>query len=256
MSGPSPNALDLRWCIGQVRVRVSPTFWFASAILGIRYYADPEGGGLGFFLFWMAAVFVSVLLHELAHAAVTRAFGAPAEVVLYALGSRTLGLETIPQRGRRLLAHLAGVVVQGVILALVWLVTLIPFPESLQQSGWAGILGTALIMLVWINYYWALLNLLPIWPLDGGHICVEIGEAILGRRGRVLALILSLLAVAYLAVREVLQLRHHLELRYDPRYVIYLQADVVHLLFCFLFWLRGFEALWGSRQADQEVRPS
>jgi membrane-associated protease RseP (regulator of RpoE activity) len=253
MAGPSPNALDFRWRIGQIHIRVGPTFWFASAVLGIRYYADPEGGGLGFFLFWMAAVFVFVLLHELAHAAITRAFGAPAEVVLYALGSTTIGLEAIPQRGRRLLAHLVGVVVQGVILALVWSVTLIPFPESLQQSGWEAPLGTALVMLVWINYYWALLNLLPIWPLDGGQICVEIGEALLGRRGRVFALVFSLVVVGLIAIGVALQLSLHLQLRYDPRYVIYLQSDLVHLLFCFLFWLRGFEALWGSQSARSPV---
>jgi Zn-dependent protease len=248
MAGPSPNALDLRWRLGKVQVRVSPTFWFASAVLGIRYYADPEGGGLGFFLFWMAATFVSVLLHELAHAAVTRAFGAPAEVVLYTLGSTTIGLETIRQRSRRLVAHLPGLIVQGIILALIWAVPLMPFPEHWHESGSA--IGTALAMLLWINYYWALLNLLPIWPLDGGHVCVEIGEGLLGRRGRVLALVLSLLVVGLITVGVALQLSLHLGYRYDPRYVIYLQADVVQLLFCFLLWLRGFEALWGARTAD------
>jgi stage IV sporulation protein FB len=241
---PHPTAFDLRLRVGSIPVRVNPTFWIAAALLGIRYYADPEQGGIGFFLFWIAGAFVSLLLHELAHAAVVRAFGAPAEAVLGGLGGVTAAIGTLDSRGRRLVAIVAGFVPQVGIIALVWILTLLPFPQVLVERGWAAPIATALAMLVWINYYWALLNLLPLWPFDGGQFTGEVAEALLGRRGRTLALVLSLIVAAILAVGVAFQLTLHLDDRFNPRYVLYLQADAVHLIFCFLLWLQSFQALW------------
>ena len=73
LSEPSRTPLDLRGRLGKFPVRVNPLFWLSAAALGVRYYADPVEGGAGFFLFWIAAAFGSVLLHELGRAAVTRA---------------------------------------------------------------------------------------------------------------------------------------------------------------------------------------
>jgi stage IV sporulation protein FB len=238
------TAFDLRLRVGPIRVRVNPAFWISSALLGIRYYADPDQGGIGYFLFWIAAAFVSLLLHELGHAAVVRAFGVPAEAVLGGLGGVTPALGSLEPRWRRLLALLAGPMVQLGVIALVWVLTLLPFPQTFAERGWAAPIATAVAMFFWINYYWLLLNLLPLWPLDGGQFTGEIAEACLGRRGRTLALVLSLLVAAMLAIGVTLQLTLHLANRYDPRYVLYLQSDVIQLIFCFLLWLQGFQALW------------
>jgi membrane-associated protease RseP (regulator of RpoE activity) len=40
---------------------------------------------------------------------------------------------------------------------------------------------------VWINLGWGVLNLLPILPLDGGHITSSLAEMVAGRRGRIAA---------------------------------------------------------------------
>ena len=48
---------------------------------------------------------------------------------------------------------------------------------SQRATGWAGtneFTALAYVFLVWINLVWALVNLLPVMPLDGGQICREL----------------------------------------------------------------------------------
>ena len=42
---------------------------------GVRHYGDPETGNFAWFAFWMAAVLVSILIHELGHVLVGRLLG-------------------------------------------------------------------------------------------------------------------------------------------------------------------------------------
>jgi membrane-associated protease RseP (regulator of RpoE activity) len=44
---------------------------------------------------------------------------------------------------------------------------------------------------VWVNLGWAVLNLLPILPMDGGHIAASLAEMVAGRSGRIAARVLS-----------------------------------------------------------------
>jgi membrane-associated protease RseP (regulator of RpoE activity) len=45
---------------------------------------------------------------------------------------------------------------------------------------------------LWVNLGWGVLNLLPILPLDGGHILASVAEIVAGRRGRFAARIFSI----------------------------------------------------------------
>jgi membrane-associated protease RseP (regulator of RpoE activity) len=45
--------------------------------------------------------------------------------------------------------------------------------------------------IVWVNLGWAVLNLLPILPMDGGHIAASLAEMVAGPKGRVAARVLS-----------------------------------------------------------------
>lgn len=245
---PPATRFDVRGRVGGLPVRVNPGFWVAAAALGVRYYADPEAGGPGYFLFWLLAAFIAVLMHEFAHAVVARAFGASPHVFLYGLGGLTTDLDAIPQRGRRILARLAGSLVSFILVALIWGITFLPFPHGFH--GWETPLGTGLALFLWANYYWGLWNLLPLWPLDGGQVARDVLEGLFGRRGRGLAIFLSIVVTAVLAVGIVMQLTLHLEFPYHPRYAIYLQSDLILLVFCFLLWLRAFQALWSGGQAE------
>jgi stage IV sporulation protein FB len=55
--------------------------------------------------------------------------------------------------------------------------------------------------LLWINIFWGLVNLLPIWPLDGGQISREICQAYRGQEGQRLSLLISLFTAGAFAGR-------------------------------------------------------
>jgi Zn-dependent protease len=249
LSEPRPTRLDLHLHLGGVPVRINPLFWAASAILGIRYYADPEAGSIGYSAFWMAAVLAFVLLHEMGHVLVGRLFGMRGEVVLYGLGGLTLGVEGLPRRWQRGVVLLAGPLVGLLVLAAVWGLTGLPIAAAIRDPAWRAVVANGLAIVVRINYYWAVLNLLPLWPLDGGRIACEVGEGLFGRWGRVAALCLCILTVGVLVVGVVLSMSWRANFTLDPRYFLVMEERSIWLLFCFLLWLRSFRALWPEEQA-------
>jgi Zn-dependent protease len=121
---------------------------------------------------WVVIVFVSVLVHELGHAAAFRAHGQQPSISLIALVGLTYGDRPLRTRRQQIVVSLAGPLTQIVVLGLParWLY------DSGRLDGsdfWRRVVyDVALVSLVW-----GVANLLPILPLDGGHIC----EAIVGR---------------------------------------------------------------------------
>jgi Zn-dependent protease len=244
---PRPNRWDLRWRLFGTEFRVHPLFWVSCAALGVRYYHDPDFGGVGTFVFWMAAAFVCLLLHELGHVAAAQCFGARPRVVLGGLGGRTFGTEGL-RRGQRALVLLAGPLVTFAIVGVLLAITLLPFPDWARERGWASAVGNGWWVLTWGNLVWGVLNLLPLWPLDGGQVACEAGEGLAGRRGVSLALLLSVVMAGALTLYVLSWAQTHLTERYrfDPHYPLYLGYSLILLLYCFVFWVSGFKALWGA----------
>lgn len=159
-------------------------------------YGPDSPGLLPLLLLWALCVLASILVHELGHAFAFRACGIHAAVVLYHFG----GL-AIPLGGRRdlrsasrlsgkenLVIAAAGPAAQLLLAAVVIVATraagyrLDLLPPGI---GWIpGVLGGDVIervglyavvnFLVWPSVAWALLNLIPVWPLDGGQIAREL----------------------------------------------------------------------------------
>ena len=251
LDAPRATRFDLCWRVGGVPFRITPLFWFSCALLGLRYCADPEGGSLGYFLFWMVASCGSVLLHELGHLLVGRLFGMQAETILYGLGGMTTGVEALGCRWQRLLVLLAGPAVQLLFVSLLWGITWLPFPQVFRDWGWQALIANGLFILLWINLYWAILNVIPLWPLDGGRVACEIGEAIFGPKGRSLGLSLSIVCAGLLALAATLQLSWRLSFPFDPRYLLYLTEYCISILYLFLLWLRNFSELWNVNKKWQ-----
>jgi membrane-associated protease RseP (regulator of RpoE activity) len=63
----------------------------------------------------------------------------------------------------------------------------------------------ALMMLIMINFYWAMLNLLPVWPLDGGQITRDLCNMISPRQGMTVSLWISIATAVLLCVNVALQ---------------------------------------------------
>jgi stage IV sporulation protein FB len=230
-------------------IRIHPLFWCSAAALGVRYFADPENGSIGYFVFWMAGVSFCVLLHALGEIFVGRIFGMRGEILLYGLGGRTTGVESLPRCRKRITVLLAGPIVLFLLVAGLWGITeSVPFPDFLIDWGWQTPIANGAAILVRIGLYWGLLNVLPLWPLAGGQIAVDLGETFFGKRGRTIALVSSLGVIAYLCIWTVFQKSYYLGFHYDPHYLLHLVEGFVLLVFCYVLWMLNFKVLWQGNQ--------
>ena len=81
---PGPTQGDIHFKLLGMPIRIHPLFWLVAVILGAN------SGGVIEVLIWVAAVLVSILIHELGHALVIRAFGFHPWIVLYGMGGLTI----------------------------------------------------------------------------------------------------------------------------------------------------------------------
>jgi Zn-dependent protease len=159
----APTPFDLNFSVFGIPVRVHPLFWVISTILGWHGGRDPKWTVL-----WVACVFISILIHELGHALTARSFGWPPHIVLYSFGGYasfqpTYGYST----GRSILVSFAGPGAGFVFYGIIRAVEYLLIQQDVELSRYTLI---ALDDLEFINLWWGLVNLLPVYPLDGGRI--------------------------------------------------------------------------------------
>lgn len=170
----------LRFTLLGFPVVIHWVFWVTMAMLGGAFSANtPEA--MQRVLAWVAAGFVSIMIHELGHALAMRRFGArQVHIVLHGFG----GCAAPDRRFGRLHDFLisgAGPALQIIAGIAAWLLMKNWQPEAALGRYF---LGSFFI----VSLYWAILNLFPIIPLDGGHLM----RAILGPQRLRIALIISL----------------------------------------------------------------
>ena len=231
MFGEPPRSdYDVRFTLFGFPVRISPWFWIILAIFGMQNEINDMQIWLMQILCWVAAAFVSILVHELGHALVlSKYFGARTWIVLYGMGGlachdqryskripQTMGEIAIsaagPFAGFALVAALILVLIAcgiPVIGSIEYYAGLIPFPYMYADlSGFSSVLPKHIwVMLVlFVNYlffislFWGMFNLLPIYPLDGGQISREIFLTFDRRSGVVNSLWLSVIVGCGIAV--------------------------------------------------------
>lgn len=159
------------------RMKVHPSWLFALGLIVIWLLSaggPPLALGAPEPIRWLAALaaaalfFLSVVVHELAHAVAARSQGIPvSEVTLHIFGG-TAALEQDPPSARaEALAAVAGPVASaslGGILLLLGAAFVSLGPGPLQVLAELGLgLGT-------VNLLLALVNLVPAFPMDGGRI--------------------------------------------------------------------------------------
>jgi Zn-dependent protease len=170
---PAETQFDLRWRMFGIPVRVHPMFWLVTAILG--WDLVQAAGGVRLLVVWIACVFVSVLLHELGHVFVGQFFGSRGNIVLYSFGGLAIGSNRLSNLWQRIAVCLAGPLVNLIVWGLLtWALARSPRDVLLELNTRQWLVGLGIDFLLGINLYWALLNLLPVWPLDGGQIAREL----------------------------------------------------------------------------------
>jgi len=158
--------------------------WSAGFVIAFIVMTSSGPGGEGFVggLIFALLIMGSILVHELGHAVAGRHFGLrPRAILLHGFG----GLCQYERAPRGLVGvfvsaagPVAGLALGGVALLLGWKV------------------------LAWVNLFWSVFNLLPMFPMDGGHIVRHAIEPRWGARRadkitRVLSLVTAALAGAW-----------------------------------------------------------
>ncbi len=172
----------IQFSLFKIPIRVELWFWLTMAFIGDVIRVD---GKEAFFLLllFMIAGFISILVHELGHALTAKAFGKRVEIVLQAFGGYASYSGGAPlDRTRTFLVTAAGPALQIVLGVVVYL-----FAQSLP--GMSPQAAYFVERLYAISFIWAILNLLPVLPLDGGRLL----QTILGPSRIKLTLLISIL---------------------------------------------------------------
>lgn len=185
---PAATPYDLRFRLG-FPVRIHPLFWLGSLVLGWGVGNNRDR------LLWVVCVLVSILVHEYGHAVVAwLTTGQTPRVVLHVMGGLCVYNSERQSTWQRLAVLLcgpgAGFVLAVLVLEVARAVYDLTFGDFLDLLGWGdGEINPAVLpfflspspprlMILWflfqINLLWGLINLLPIYPLDGGQIAGEI----------------------------------------------------------------------------------
>ncbi|RYD34746.1 MAG: hypothetical protein EOP85_19565 [Verrucomicrobiaceae bacterium] len=183
-----PEAYMFRFSVFGIPVEVQPFFWITLAILGASGDLDSASGIFKIVLFVLAG-FISVLVHELGHALTARRFGANVYIVLQAFGGYAAYSGVRLGRKQSFLITAAGPAIQIVLGLLVWGLLMV-LPEMHSY-------GTHFLqMLMIISIFWAVLNLLPVVPLDGGQMM----HAVLGPARIKITLWITIITAIFVAV--------------------------------------------------------
>jgi Zn-dependent protease len=209
---PSRTQFDLNWRMFGIPVRVHPMFWLTAILLGWSGTMDRHGVamtlGMAFLLVWVACVFVSILVHELGHVVMGQLFGTRGHIVLYGFGGLAVGSNALSNRWKRIAVCFAGPLAGFVLLGLVVgiLVVLVSQHWLVQPEGGANkweaqpFVLEAFSDLIEINLFWGLVNLLPIWPLDGGQISRDVFGWVMPRSGTRVSLVVSGIVAGLIAL--------------------------------------------------------
>jgi Zn-dependent protease len=202
LAEPPRTQFDLNFQVLGFPVRVHPLFWLVGFLLGYGLAAaEPMN-----LVIWFVALFGSILVHELGHALMIRRFGRDAYIVLYAMGG--LAIEGRPQSSfgspwsfesysgfqprprspqEQILISAAGPGIQFLLAGLVVVAIyathgrveigfqrfMLDLDVELGQAVATNSLTVLAELLLIINIFWALMNLLPVLPLDGGQIALQ-----------------------------------------------------------------------------------
>jgi stage IV sporulation protein FB len=152
--------------------------------------------GIHYALLWIPILFMSVLVHELAHAAMIAILGfGSSHVILTGMGGVTVNARRA-RPWQNLLISLAGPVSSFALAFLcAWLFGMFEVMRTDRM------LVALIPNLVAANIWWGLFNLIPLPPLDGGHALRDLCRLFLSEiRSFVVAIWVGMIAGVALVV--------------------------------------------------------
>jgi Zn-dependent protease len=177
MTGAAPGAPTLR-CVARahfrifgIPIRVEPFFFIVVALFGINL--EPLWTVFAF----VAVAFVSVLVHELGHAVTYRLLGQRSAIVLHGFGGFTVpagGGRQVLSKPKSVMVSISGALTQLILLGIPFRLLANSDMGTEEHIRWFFDGGFSwwpiASLMATVSIWWALFNLLPIRPLDGGHV--------------------------------------------------------------------------------------
>ncbi len=209
---------------GRIPIAIHPLFWLFAALIGWL-----NGGSLIGMFIWIGIIFFSVLIHEFGHALTAVFFKQKANIQLVALGGLTSFEGPKLKFWQQFLITLNGPVFGFMIFVGATLLL------KLDWTNWPVVH----LILRWTqlaNLFWAVVNLLPVMPLDGGQLLRIVLEAFFGIKGFRASLLVGSVIATLIAF-----------------YFFLIQAFLVGAFF-FLFAFQSFDMWRKSRHATLDDR--
>lgn len=173
------------FALGNIPVRVHLQFLFLSAFIMMN------AGDARLILSGVVIIFASVLLHELGHALMGKAFGLQPQIDLHGMGGTTSWAHKNVSSGAKILISLAG---PGTGIVIGSILKYGPFFNGHLSPLAHGIID----QIIFVNLGWGVLNLLPMLPLDGGNVMHQLIAIITRTDGerpaRIISIIVGVLA--------------------------------------------------------------
>lgn len=174
--------------IFNIPVRVEPWFWITLALIGGGLGANTKEALIGV-MFFVVAGFISVLVHELGHALSARHFGNRVHIVLQAFGGYAAY-----QGGRNTRKNTFLITAAGPAIQIALGVATLAFAKQFDAMNPRAL--DFLKDLYIISFFWAIFNLMPILPMDGGRMM----ETLLGPRNIKITLIVSMVTAIFVGI--------------------------------------------------------
>lgn len=174
---------------GKIPIRIFPFFWLLIFMIG--WFSS--GTIIGTVL-WALIIFFSILIHEYGHALTALAFGQQAEIDLVGLGGLTRRTGAPLKRWQEFLIVLNGP------LAGFFLFFFVDYLALFTQVDHLNLVAYSLQIAMYVNLIWNALNLLPVQPLDGGHLLKILLEGALGLKGVKISFLISIVLATALSL--------------------------------------------------------
>jgi stage IV sporulation protein FB len=227
---PARSPYDWHFELFRYPVRVTWLFWVVSAFWGFgwaqmwdefyAFHGMDSPGVLPILLIWVGVCFLSILIHELGHSLAMTWYGESSYIVLYHFGGLAIsnGYGSWKRGGRRpidqIVISAAGPGLQltfGLAVAAIAMLSglhigttagfvqgWLPLPHgTVSTSAFA----TAFIdSAVYTSVFWAILNLVPVLPMDGGRIAESLFRMYGAMQASRDAIVLSIIVAALIAL--------------------------------------------------------
>lgn len=155
------------------------TPWFLLLVALFAFSGLRAGAGMQALIdivIWAPVLFGGILFHEFGHAFALKAYGfGGSRIVLHGFGGVTVNERRgVTTPGKSIVISLAGPLA-SLLLALISGGLLLVYTGSGVSEAFTGggILASFLQTMAVVNLVWAIFNMLPINPMDGGHIVLH-----------------------------------------------------------------------------------